>query len=281
MMRALVTTALISAAAFAIRAQNPTFSTRIESVRVDAMVIDKGQPVLGLTARDFEIRDNGVVQQIDAISFDEVPLNVVLAFDMSESVAGERLMHLRTAGQAVLNGLKKPDQAALVMFESIIGLGSGLTSDLAAVRRALEDAAPEGNTSLVDGTYAAMIVGESDTGRPLIIAFSDGLDTSSWLSPEVVLDTARRSDVVVYGVAINQAKPEFLNQIATLTGGRVFEVEKTANLPAVFSSILQEFRHRYLLSYTPRGVAKDGWHELTVRVKRGVVRARPGYLAGS
>jgi hypothetical protein len=41
---------------------------------------------------------------------------------------------------------------------------------------------------------------------------------------------------------------------------------------------LQEFRHRYLFSYTPRGVPKGGWHELTVRVKRGTVKARPGYL---
>jgi hypothetical protein len=47
-------------------------------------------------------------------------------------------------------------------------------------------------------------------------------------------------------------------------------------------SILDEFRHRYLVSYTPRGVARDGWHRLTVRVKRsGTVKARPGYLAGS
>jgi hypothetical protein len=45
--------------------------------------------------------------------------------------------------------------------------------------------------------------------------------------------------------------------------------------------VLEEFRQRYLVSYTPRGVAKDGWHRLTVRVKRGgTVKARPGYLAG-
>jgi VWFA-related protein len=277
--RPLLILTVVFAAGLAVRAQNPVFSVRVESVRVDAMVTDKGQPVMGLTAQDFEILDNGVAQRIDTISFDEVPLNVVFAFDLSESVAGERLADLRAAGDAVLNGLKNGDKAGLVMFESSIGLGSGLTSDLAAVRTALADAAPDGNTSLIDGTFAALIVGESDTGRPLVIAFSDGLDTSSWLLPEVVLDTARRSDVVVYGVAVNQTGPEFLNEMATVTGGRVFEVEKTANLPAVFANILNEFRHRYLISYTPRGVAKGGWHRLTVRVKRnGTVKARPGYL---
>jgi hypothetical protein len=68
----------------------------------------------------------------------------------------------------------------------------------------------------------------------------------------------------------------------TLYGSTLVEVEKTANLSAIFLRVLEEFRHRYLVSYTPRGVSKDGWHRLTVRVKRGgTVRARPGYLGGS
>ncbi len=154
-------------------------------------------------------------------------------------VAGGRLENLRAAGQAVVGGLTRVDQAAVVTYQSAVSLGSGLTSDLTAVRKALERAVPDGETSLVDGTYAAMIVGESDAGRALIISFSDGLDTSSWLSSDAVLDTARRSDVVVYGVSASRTKPEFLHEIAALTGGRVFDVEKTANLPAVFAGILR------------------------------------------
>ncbi len=63
----------------------------------------------------------------------------------------------------------------------------------------------------------------------------------------------------------------------------MFEIEKTANLAATFLGILDEFRHRYLVSYTPKGVPKDGWHKLDVRVKnrRATIKARPGYLAGS
>jgi hypothetical protein len=48
----------------------------------------------------------------------------------------------------------------------------------------------------------------------------------------------------------------------------------------VFLGILDEFRQRYLVSYSPRGVAGDGWHQLEVRIKgrRGVaVKARAGY----
>ena len=263
-------------------AQQAVFSSKIEAVRVDVLVTDKGQPVRGLAPADFEILDNGVMQQVDLVSFEQVPLNVILALDMSESVAGERLDHLRAAGHALLNGLKKDDQAALVTFRHAVTLGADLASNASTVRAALDAAEPSGETALVDGSYAAMVVAESDVGRSLLIAFSDGLDTSSWLQPDAVVETAKRSDVVAYAVSVGRVKSEFLNDLTSFTGGRLFEIEKTANLSAIFLSILEEFRQRYLVSYTPRGVARDGWHRLTVRVKRrGTVKARPGYLAGS
>ena len=69
-------------------------------------------------------------------------------------------------------------------------------------------------TALVDGTYAGIMVGESDAGRGLLIVFSDGVDTSSWLRADAVLDTAKRADVVVYGVSVvSRLKPEFLREI--------------------------------------------------------------------
>jgi Ca-activated chloride channel homolog len=277
----LVVVALLLSPAVRVQTQNATFATKIEAVRVDVLVTDKGQPVLGLGQSDFEVVDNGVPQQVDLVSFEQIPLNVILALDMSSSLEGERLDHLREAGRAVLGGLKKDDQGALITFSQALTLGSGLTTDVTAIRRALDGAQPTGETSLVDGVYAAMMVGESDAGRALVIVFSDGLDTASWLPADSVLEIAKRSDVVAYAVSVGRSKPEFLRDLTSFTAGRLFEVEKTANLKSIFISVLEEFRHRYLVSYTPRGVAKDGWHRLTVRVKRNAtVKARPGYLAG-
>jgi VWFA-related protein len=264
--------------------QSPAFSSKIEAVRVDVLATDNGQPIRGLTAADFDILDNGVPQQVDLISFEQIPLNVILALDMSDSVAGERLDNLRGAGLALLGALKKDDQSALVTFSHRVQLGAGLSTDPARVRAALDAAVPAGNTALIDGTYAAITLGESDAGRALVIIFSDGLDTSSWLTGDAVLDAAKRSDAVVYGVSVqSRVKPEFLRDVTSFTGGRLFEVEKTANLGSIFLSVLEEFRQRYLVSYTPRGVAKDGWHKLDVRVRsrKATIKARPGYLAGS
>jgi hypothetical protein len=65
-----------------------------------------------------------------------------------------------------------------------------VTRDVASVRAALKRAEAIGETALVDGAFAGMLVGESDVGRGLLIIFSDGVDTSSWLPPASVLDTA-------------------------------------------------------------------------------------------
>ena len=264
--------------------QSPAFSSKIEAVRVDVLVTDNGEAIRGLGPADFELFDNGVPQAVELVSFDQIPLNVILALDMSDSVAGERLEQLRGAGSGLLAALKKDDQAALVTFSHAVQLGAKLTTDVASVQAALVAAVSAGQTALVDGTYAGIMVGESDAGRALLIVFSDGVDTSSWLRADAVLDAAKRADVVVYGVSVvSRLKPEFLREVTSFTGGRLFEIEKRTNLPATFLGILDEFRHRYLVSYTPKGVEKDGWHKLEVRVKnrRATIKARPGYLAGS
>ena len=76
-----------------------------------------------------------------------------------------------------------------------------------------------------------MMVGESDAGRALMIVFSDGVDTASWLTPPAVLDAAKRCDVVVYAVSVRSiVKPEFLRDLTSFSGGRLYEIEKTSDL---------------------------------------------------
>jgi len=263
--------------------QQPTFSSRVEAVRVDVLVTDRGKAVTGLRPEDFEVKDEGVLQEIDLVQLDRVPLNVVLGLDVSESVNGERLEHLQSAGTSLLRGLQKDDRAALLTFSHAVRLRQELTPDIALVQETLADVVPAGLTSLVDGTYGAIALSGSDGGRSLLIVFSDGVDTASFLSPDVVLQSARRSDVVVYGVAMRgRISPTFLKNLGEVTGGAVFEIESTKDLSQAFLRILTEFRQRYLLSFQPRGVSTTGWHRLEVRVKgrRGTVNARTGYQAG-
>ena len=264
------------------REPTQTFTSRVDAVRVDVLVTENGQPVQGLTPADFDVLDNGVRQRVDLASFEQIPLNVVLALDMSASLQGLRLGHLQTAGKSVLDGLKSGDRAALVAFSHVVAPTQGLTDNLDRVRVALDQAKGEGQTSLIDAAHTGMLLGESDAGRSLLIVFSDGVDTASWLTADAVLETARRGDVVVYSVEVGERRASFPRDLSEVTGGRLFAIESTKDLPATFSKILEEFRMRYLVSYSPQGVPPGGWHRLEVRVKnRNVsVKARPGYFAG-
>lgn len=258
-----------------------TFTSRIEAVRVDVLVTENGRPVPSLTPADFEVLDNGVPQKIDLAIFEQIPLNVVLALDMSASLQGLRLSHLQVASRTVLNGLKPGDRAALVAFSHLVSPGHGLTEDFDRIRSSLEQAQGSGLTSLIDASHAGMLLGESEVGRSLLILFSDGVDTASWLSADSVLETARRGDVVVYAVEIGGRRAGFTRDLSEVTGGRSITVESTKDLSATFTGILEEFRMRYLISYSPQAVSAEGWHRLEVRARgRGLtVKARPGYFA--
>jgi Ca-activated chloride channel family protein len=275
-----VTCALVASVSAVVSAAQ-TFTSRIEAVRVDVLVTENGRPVSGLTPADFEVLDEGVSQQVTLASFEKIPLNVVLALDMSASLQGLRLGHLQAAGRTVLDGLKPGDRAALVTFSHVVVPAIGLTDDLEKVRAALDRSQGEGLTSLVDAAHAGMLIGESDAGRSLMIMFSDGIDTSSWLPADAVLESARRSDVVVYCVEVGTRRARFTRDLSEVTGGRVFSVGSTSDLTSAFAQILEEFRLRYLISYSPQDVSPTGWHRLEVRVKRrgGSVKARPGYFA--
>jgi len=182
---------------------------------------------------------------------------------------------------AVLDSLSPDDQAALLTFSHGLRLGGGLTGDLKRLRGALDEAVPSGDTALYDAAYVAMMLGEQSPGRDLLVVFSDGRDTASWLSADQVVDAARRADVVAYGLALRDpASRRFLRRLADETGGEAIELDSTSNLRARFLSVLEGFRQRYLISYTPSGVTRSGWHRLEVRVagRRATVRARPGYF---
>lgn len=260
--------------------QVPTFKAGVETVRVDILVTRDGRPVTDLGPADFEVKDEGVLQRVEHAAFEEIPLNVVFAIDASASITGDRADRLRRACHAVLSELKRGDHAGLVVFGDSMVV-QPLSADLAAVRTAIERPLPPGETSLADAVQTSILLAESEPGRALVILFSDGIDVSSYLPADAVLETARRSDAVVYVVAPRGVRRSpFVRDVAEASGGDVFEIASPADVEAAFRKILDEFRHRYLLSYAPEGVAGAGWHRLEVRVKqRGAsVKARPGYF---
>jgi VWFA-related protein len=265
----------------AVEGQRPTFSSRALGVRVDVLVTDGHKPVAGLTAADFELRDNGVLQSVEVVDAADVPLNAVLALDTSASIRGKRQQDLIAAGDALLDGLKPVDRASLTTFSHAVIPRVALTGDLPAVRRELASIAPDGQTSIMDGVYTALTATLAQPGRSLVVVCTDGSDTMSWLQPSEVLEAAKRSSAVLYAVTAADARRSApLSDVADATGGQTLHVKSSAELASTLQRILQEFRSRYILAYTPQGVALGGFHALDVRVKRRgfTVKARPGYI---
>lgn len=280
--RALLLVPIALAAAVSVAAaQQPIFSARVDTVRVDVDVSRSDRPVLGLGAADFEVFDNGVRQYVDLIAASSLPVNVVLVLDTSQSLDATERAHLTAAGTTVVDALRPDEQAAFVTFTQRIAIRSLFSSDKAALKALIAEPSPSGDTALNDAAHAAMLVGTAAAGRPIVILFSDGEDTASFLDDQAVLDMARRTGAVVCAVSLRQ-KSGVLPQLTELTGGTFVRETSLARVAARFTEILESFRRRYVISFTPTGVSGDGWHKLSVRVKGGgQVRARTGYWSGT
>jgi Ca-activated chloride channel homolog len=219
-----------------------------------------------------------------------MPVDVALALDISGSVNGIRLINLKRAARGLIEALRQGDRAALVSFNDMILIESPLGDDFKRVEVKISELLSIGRTSLRDAAYVALLQTDPDAGRGLVVLFTDGQDVSSFFTDATLADAANRVNAVVYSVALT-ANPNsawdvpqdaILDELPRATGGRRFSAENPEKLREVFAAILTEFRQRYILSYTPQGVDRPGYHALDVRLKgrKGEVHARPGYVRG-
>ena len=247
-------------------------------VELDVSVMRGGAPVAGLTAADFALTDNGVAQEVQSVTLEQLPLSVTLVLDTSQSVAGERLRHLVQAGEGLTAALRAGDRAALVTFSHMVDLRVPMTGDMPTIRTALGAMRGNGATSLRDAIHLALELQPHDRSRPLMLVFTDGHDTASWLTEDAVVDSARRAGVVIHAVRVES--DALLDRLTQISGGRTWSATSDRQLQELFTKALDEMRARYLLTYTPRNVRQPGWHELKVKLKTGSadITARRGYF---
>lgn len=262
----------------ALFAPQTTFRSGIEVVELDVSVTRGGVPVAGLTARDFVLTDNGATQEVESVTLEQLPLSVTMVLDTSQSVAGDRLQHLVQAGEGLVAALHPDDRAALVTFSHAVDLLVPMTGDTPSIRTALGAMTGNGATSVRDAIHLALQIRPHDRSRPLLLVFTDGHDTASWLTEDAAIDSAKRAGVVIHAVRVES--DAFLDRLTQVSGGRTWSATSDRQLQELFTRALDEMRARYLLTYTPRGVRQPGWHELKVKLKTGRadVTARRGYF---
>lgn len=260
------------------------FSSGVQLVEVYATVTDeKGEPVRGLAREAFEVLEDGQPQAVQAFAAGDFPLSVALAIDRSASMSGGgRLDRAKAAGRAFLDALRPADQAAVLSISSRVELAAPLSTDRAAQRAAIDALTPWSTTALHDAIIEAVRLVHEGTGRRALVLLSDGVDCYSHASLTQALDQARRSDVLIYPIAVGRRTTPLFPRLASLTGGRSVHLPKPDGLPETLAGIARELREQYLIGYTPSrpGTERLAWHAIDVRVAgRGLrVRARDGYF---
>ena len=281
----------------------PTFRTRAAGVRIDVLVTEDERPVANLTESDFELTDQDVPQQVEVSRLHDLPVDVIIVLDNSTSLGKDGLNNLIQATDKLITRLNPRDRAALVTFSQVVMLRSALTNDTAKVRQMVSGLKVQGSTSVIDATFAAAMLQTEADRSALMLVFSDGFDTASWLDADRVLAAIRRAAVVPYAVVVGSdvtltgeeptpfargarrrepfdGAERFLRDLVVNGGGVFVHAEDTRALERRFAEALDSFRQRYVLTYVPQGVEGSGWHPVTIKVKgrRYRIRARPGYL---
>src|SRR4029078_334088 len=89
-------------------------------VTIQVSVRRGNQPVTGLTGADFELKDNGVPQQISTLLVEQLPVDLTLLLDLSSSRDRQMLQRLTTAVRDTATLLRPEDRIRLVTISQIL-----------------------------------------------------------------------------------------------------------------------------------------------------------------
>lgn len=282
-----------------IRAQDPVYKLDVRLVRLLVTVRNTAGELIGsLNRPQFAITDNGVSQEIAVFERQTAqPLSIALLVDISGSAAKD-LKYETSSMTKFLETLvgegNADDAAALYTFNYQVTLVNSFTRRIARIDDSLKTLKAEAGTSLYDAVYLSSRDLETREGRHVIVAVTDGGDTTSSKKFRDAEMAAHRADAVFYSIVVvpisnpagrNTAGEHALETLAANTGGHAFYPTIGPELDRTFADILRDLRTQYLIGYYPKGIpVGDGaFHAVRVTVpERKDLRSttRAGYYSG-
>src|SRR5712692_10422932 len=192
--------------------------TRVALVNTPVVVKDpKGQLVHSLDAKDFQVTDNGVPQQIAHFDLGGDPLSVVFLVETSSRIA-PLMPQINKAGIVLAETVMGPNgEAALVGFNDSVDKLQDFTMNQDAIEKTFTKL-----NSVTSGSklFDAMAVGvEMLSGRPLptadapgrrriMLVLSEATDAGSETKLGAVLRQAQLSNVTIYSVELSTTMAE-------------------------------------------------------------------------
>jgi Ca-activated chloride channel homolog len=287
----------------------------------------KGDPISGLPQSAFTVFDNNVPLDIIAFNHGDEPLSVGIVLDLHN--AREDYIKLLRVISASLQSFIQRSNSLNDYF--IVGRKSkdtpellqDWTSNQESLRLMLEQL-PQNRLKVTNALYDAVdysvekLKGGRHSKRVLLLV-SPGYERWSQISQDELYQHLKNSAVLIYaldlsGMLIHEspsaldtnssgsrapmllgfddlAARQNLNDITSITGGRMFSKLDPAEIRKAFDRMALELRSQYSLTIKPVSTVGDvRWHNLKVRVqapanlpgeKRSLsVRSRKGYYAG-
>lgn len=275
------------------------FKGRTDLVVLNVSVLDAaGRLVPGLERTDFQVFEDGVAQEITNFTRDPQPIALALLIDSSVSMEPK----IKTAQEAAIGFVKNltpSDVAEVIDFDTYAQVLQKFTADADLLEAAIRKTEAGGSTALYNALYIAFnefkkerARSTSEIRRQAVVLLSDGEDTSSVVSFDLVLDEAKRAEVMTYAIGLRPKEPgasrawneaEFvLRTIATETGGRSYVIEDAKRLSEIYTQIAHELANQYTVGYMSKNQKKDGaWRKITVQMAKSetIARTKAGYFA--
>jgi len=270
-------------------------SVSVSSVVLHATVQNhNGAPVSGLGRDDFQVFEDGTLQQIDYYSHADIPVTVGLVLDNSGSMQPKR-DEVIAAALAFARSSNSQDQMFVVNFNEYVSLGlpanMPFTDQTSQLQMALARFNANGETALYDAL--ALALGHLKLGnrdKKVLIVVSDGGDNASKFKMGQIMTLAEKSDAIIYAIGIYtdedpDKNPGALRQLSRATGGEAFFPETLPEVTPVCERIAHDIREQYTLAYSPANSKQDGAYRV-IQVKASApghrrlsVLTRAGYYA--
>jgi VWFA-related protein len=268
----------------------------VNEVNLIFTVTDRhGNYVPNLQQSDFALLDdqkaparvNSFRQQIN------LPLRVGIVIDSSTSIRTRFQFEQQSAIEFLLQILKaKSDRAFVMDFAETPRIDQDWTNNIDALETGVNRLRPAGGTAMFDAVYTAcrdklLTERGREPARKAMVLISDGEDNQSRVYEDEAIKECQRAETIIYAISTNWTPSrdkgdDVLAKLASETGGRAFYPPSVEEMSASFSSIEEELRSQYALTYTPADFKEDGAFRpiyLYCNDRRYTVRTRKGYFA--
>jgi len=268
----------------------------VNEVNLIFTVTDRhGNFVSNLQQRDFALLDdqkaparvNSFRQQIN------LPLRVGIVIDASTSIRTRFQFEQQSAIEFLLQILKaKSDRAFVMGFDSTPTVVQDWTNNIDALETGVNRLRPGGGTAMFDAVYTAcrdklLTERGREPARKAMVLISDGEDNQSRVYQDEAIKECQRAETIIYAISTNWTPSrgkgdDVLAKLASETGGQAFYPPSVEEMAVSFTSIEEELRSQYALTYTPADFKEDGSFRpfyLYCNDRRYKVRTRKGYFA--